>query len=158
DPDTGELIRAKVPDHVEWYAKYFTAVTGIQSTSADLIKMSEVVYNFQRIFNIRQGKGLREHDSNLPYRAMGPVLPIEYESRTERYDEQLVALGYEINGKETEEKLVILRKYREEQYKKLQDAVYKERGWNQNGCPTIKKVKELGIDFHEIIKFIKPYQ
>jgi len=158
DPDTGELIRAKVPDHVDWYAKFFSAVTGLQSTPTDLIKMSEVVYNFQRIFNIRQGKGLRKHDSNLPYRAMGPVLPLEYESRTERYDKQLEDLGYDIKGKKTEEKISILRKYREEQYIKLQDAVYKERGWNQNGCPTLKKVKELGIDFVDIIKVIKPYQ
>ena len=158
DPKTGELVRAKVPDHVAWYAKYFSAVTGRKSTPNDIIKMSEVVYTFQRIFNIRQGKGLRENDSNLPYRAMGPVLPLEYESRAERYDDQLKELGYEIKSKSTEEKIKILRKYREEQYSKLQDAVYKERGWNQKGCPTIEKVKELGIDFPEILTIIKQYQ
>ncbi len=58
--------------------------------------MSERVYNFQRIFNIRQGKGLREHDSNLPYRAMGPVTKMEYESRKERYAEQLKELDIDI--------------------------------------------------------------
>ena len=52
----------------------------------------------------------------------------------------------------------ILRKYREEQYEKLQDAVYLERGWNKNGCPTIATVKRLGIDFHKIIDIIAPYQ
>jgi aldehyde:ferredoxin oxidoreductase len=156
--ETGELVRAKVPDHVEWYAKYFSAVTGRNSTPEDLIKMSEVVYNFQRIFNIRQGKGLREHDSNLPYRAMGPVTPLEYESRVERYDEQLKEMGIKIFDKSTEEKIKILREYREDQYFKLQDAVYKERGWNQKGCPTIEKVKELGIDYDDLISIIKPYQ
>jgi len=158
DLRTGELVRAKVPDHVEWYAKYFTAVTGRNSTPKDLINMSERVYNFQRIFNIRVGQGLREGDSNLPYRAMGPVTPLEYESRQERYDDQLQELGFNISNKATEEKIKILRKHREEQYSKLQDAVYKERGWNQNGCPTIEKVKELGIDYDDVIKFIKPYQ
>ncbi|MFX0029914.1 MAG: aldehyde ferredoxin oxidoreductase family protein [Candidatus Hermodarchaeota archaeon] len=158
NPETGELVRAKVPDHVAWYAQYFSAVTGRKSTPDDIIKMSEVVYNFQRIFNIRQGKGLREHDSNFPYRAMGPVLPLEYESRAERYDDQLKGLGYDINSKTTEEKLALLREYREKQYLKLQDAVYKERGWSKNGCPTIKKVKELGIDLPEIINYIKKYQ
>ncbi|MFX0059194.1 MAG: aldehyde ferredoxin oxidoreductase family protein [Candidatus Hodarchaeota archaeon] len=158
DPETGELVRAKVPDHVEWYTKYFSAVTGRKATTDDLIKMSEVVYNFQRIFNIRQGKGLREYDSNLPYRAMGPVTPLEYESRAEMYDEQLKELGIKISDKTTEEKIKVLREYREEQYSKLQDAVYKERGWNQKGCPTIEKVKELGIDYDDVIAFIKPYQ
>ena len=159
DPKTGELVRAKIPKHVEWYAKYFSAVTGRKSTPDDLIKMSERVYNFQRIFNIRQGKGLRENDSNLPYRAMGPVTEEEYESRMDRYDEQLEKI-LNINPKEhsTKEKLEILRKYRKEQYEKLIDAVYKERGWNKNGCPTIEKVKELGIDWDDVLEIIKPYQ
>ena len=158
DPITGELVRAKVPDHVEWYSQYFSAVTGRESKPDDIINMSEVVYNFQRIFNIRQGGGLRVNDSNLPYRAMGPVFPLEYESRSERYDEQLIDLGVEVGEKTTQEKIKILRKHREEQYSQLQDAVYKERGWNEKGCPTIKKVKELGIDYDEVISIIKPYQ
>ncbi|MFW9772393.1 MAG: aldehyde ferredoxin oxidoreductase family protein [Promethearchaeota archaeon] len=158
DSKTGELIRAKVPDHVKWYAQYFSAVTGRKSTPNDLIRMSERVYNFQRIFNIRQGKGLRENDSNLPYRAMGPVTPPEYESRQDRYDMQLKDIGIKIENKSTEEKIKILRNHREEQYRKLQDAVYKERGWNENGCPTVKKVRELGIDLEDVLKYIKPYQ
>jgi aldehyde:ferredoxin oxidoreductase len=158
DPETGELVRAKVPDHVKWYAKYFSAVTGRQSAPDDLIKMSERVYNLQRIFNIRQGKGLREHDSNFPYRAMGPVTPLEYKSRIERYDNQLKELGFNISNKNVEEKIKILRKHREKQYTKLQDAVYLERGWNKNGCPTIKKLKELDLDYDDMIDIIAPYQ
>ncbi len=159
DEKTGELMRAKIPKHVEWYAKYFSAVTGIISTPDDLVRMSERVYTFQRIFNIRQGKGLREHDSNLPYRAMGPVTKIEYESRKDRYDDQLrEILKIDVNSKTIEEKIQILRKYREDQYSKLQDAVYKERGWTQNGCPTIEKVRELGIDDDDVISIIKPLQ
>jgi aldehyde:ferredoxin oxidoreductase len=158
DPDTGELVRAKIPDHQKWYAEYFSAVTGRESTIEDLILMSERVYTFQRIFNIRQGKGLRENDSNLPYRAVGPVTPLEYESRAERYDDQLKEMDIDITCKSTEEKIKILRKHREGQYEKLQDAVYLERGWNKNGCPTIATVKRLGIDFHKIIDIIAPYQ
>ncbi|HEC39473.1 MAG TPA: aldehyde:ferredoxin oxidoreductase, partial [bacterium] len=94
----------------------------------------------------------------LPYRAMGPVTLAEYESRTERYDNQLKVLGYDITSKKTEEKMGLLRKHREEQYTILQDAVYKERGWSQKGCPTIETVKKLGIDFTDVIKLIKPHQ
>ena len=158
DPNTGELLQARIPYHVEWYTKFFSAVTGRQSTPNDLIKMSERVYNFQRIFNIRLGQGLREGDSNLPYRAMGPVTPVEYESRIDRYDNQLKELGFDIEGKSTEEKIKILRKHREGQYSKLQDVVYKERGWNQKGSPTIELVKELGIDYDEVISVISPHQ
>jgi aldehyde:ferredoxin oxidoreductase len=89
---------------------------------------------------------------------MGPVTLQEYLSRMERYDEQLKEIGNEVIGKSTEEKIKILRNYRVEQYIKLQDAVYKERGWNKNGCPTLKKVKELGLDFKDILNIITPYQ
>jgi len=63
---------AKVMRHVEWYAEYFSSVTGNKVTPEDLISMSERVYNFQRVFCVKMGFGTREHD-NIPYRAMGPV-------------------------------------------------------------------------------------
>jgi len=158
-PLTLPNVRAKIPKHVQWYAEYFSGVTGFDSTPEDLVKMSERVYNFQRIFNIRQGKGLREHDSNLPYRAMGPVTREEYESRLERYDGQLKDLvGVVTEGKTTKEKMAILRSFREEQYTRLQDAVYTRRGWTPQGCPSITKVKELGLDMQDVIDIINPYQ
>ena len=144
--------------HVEWYADYFSAVTGIEVKPDDLIRMSERVYNFQRIFNLRQGFGRREHD-NIPYRAMGPVSVEEYESRQDRYDEQLRELGIlDREGKSTEQKLRALREYREGQYEKLKDAAYKRRGWSPDGIPTVEKIKELGIDFPDVLELISKYQ
>ena len=63
-----------------------------------------------------------------------------------------------IDDKSIEEKMKILRKYREIQYIKLQEAVYRKRGWNAFGCPTIEIVKVLGIDYDDVIHVIKPYQ
>ena len=146
---------AKVMKHVQWYADYYGAVTGKAATPDDLIKMSEAVYNFQRIFNLRMGYGKREHDT-LPYRAMGPVTALEYESRRERYDNQLTEKhGVDITGKETQEKVAILRRIREEQYEQLKDAVYERRGWTKDGIPTMETVKRLGIDFPEILEVLK---
>jgi aldehyde:ferredoxin oxidoreductase len=145
---------AKVMKHVQWYAEYFSAVTGIEVTPDALIEISERVYNFQRIFNLRQGFGRREHDT-LPYRAMGPVTLEEYESRQDRYDEQLREFGIlEPEGKSTGEKLRALRKYREDRYEKLKDAVYERRGWTSDGVPTVQKIKELEIDFPEVIELV----
>ena len=116
--------------------------------------MSERVYNFQRVFNYRLGFGTREHD-RIPYRSAGPVTSEEYESRAERYDKQLQEKwNYDITGKSTDEKRDYLRKMREEDYRKLCDAVYKRRGWDDNGVPTISKMKELKMDFPEVIKVL----
>jgi aldehyde:ferredoxin oxidoreductase len=149
---------AKVMAHVENYAKYFYAVTGVKVTPDDLILMSEKVYNFQRIFNLRMGFGTRKHD-DIPYRAVGPVTEEEYESRAERYDKQLrEKVGFDPDGKSTKEKLTVLRKYREAEYEKLKDAVYKRRGWNHNGVPTLEKVRRLGIDTSDVVKLIEKFQ
>jgi len=149
---------AKVIAHVLNYAKYFYAVTGRKVTIDDIIAMSEKVYNFQRIFSLRMGFGRREHDS-IPYRAMGPVTEEEYESRSERYDKQLKEkLGFDPNGKSTSEKLSAMRRYRESEYERLKDAVYRRRGWNTNGVPTLEKVKELGIDFPDVVELLERFQ
>ena len=146
---------AKVVKHLNWYAEYFSAVTGRQVTADDLIVMSEAVYNFQRIFNRRMGFGRREHDT-IPYRAMGPVTAEEYESRQDRYDEQLVNKYHvDIDGKSSSEKTALLRTFREEQYRKLQDAVYRRRGWSENGVPTQETARRLNIDFPEVLEVIQ---
>ncbi|MGA2769041.1 MAG: aldehyde ferredoxin oxidoreductase C-terminal domain-containing protein [Candidatus Bathyarchaeia archaeon] len=149
---------AKVMAHVENYARFFSAVTGEKVTVEDMILMSERVYNFQRIFNLRMGFGTREYDA-LPYRAVGPVTREEYESRAERYDKQLrEKVGYDPEGKSTEEKMAALRKYREAEYEKLKDAVYARRGWNKNGVPTLEKVKALGIDFPDVVELLRKHE
>ncbi len=146
---------AKVPKHVNWYAQFFSAVTGRKVSGDDLIRMSERVYNFQRVFNLRMGFGRREHD-DIPYRAIGPVTVEEYESRQERYDNQLRdEYDVDISGMSMEEKLRLLRKFREERYERLKDAVYSRRGWTPEGIPTLETVKRLKIDFPEVLEVLK---
>ena len=148
---------AKVSKHVQWYADYFSSVTGKKVGQDDLILMSEKVYNFQRIFNLKMGFGRREHDT-LPYRAVGPVTEDEYLSREDRYDKQLIEIHkVDIQDKSTAEKVAILRKLREEQYETLKDAVYKRRGWTNDGIPTVETVKRLGIDFPEVLDLLKSH-
>jgi aldehyde:ferredoxin oxidoreductase len=113
------------------------------------------VYNFQRVFNLKMGFGTREHD-RIPYRSQGPVTTDEYESRVDRYDKQLrERLGLDPAALTTPEKVIALRAYREEQYQKLSDAVYRRRGWNSNGIPTISKLHELGIDFPDVVALVR---
>ncbi|MHB1653043.1 MAG: aldehyde ferredoxin oxidoreductase family protein [Desulfitobacteriaceae bacterium] len=148
---------AKVPEHVQNYVELYNGVTGSNIDKHELIRQSEVVYNFQRVFNLRMGFGTRQHDK-VPYRSVGPVTVEEYESRQERYDSQLKELLHiDPEGKTTEEKIQILRKFREEQYQKLCDAVYQRRGWNSNGIPTMDTLQRLGIDFPEVVEVVKKH-
>ncbi|MFO7617336.1 MAG: aldehyde ferredoxin oxidoreductase C-terminal domain-containing protein [Bacteroidales bacterium] len=149
---------AKVPEHVDNYVTIYKAVTGREFDTKRLIEDSERVYNFQRVFNLRRGFGTRRFDAQ-PFRAAGPVTIEEYESRSERYDKQLLDLtGFDPSGKSSEEKLKALREYRESQYEKLLDAVYLRRGWNKNGVPKIDFLKQIGMDLPEVIEVVAPHQ
>jgi aldehyde:ferredoxin oxidoreductase len=149
---------AKVPEHVDNYVTIFNAVTGSHIDKNELVRQSERVYNFQRIFNIRRGYGTRKYDAQ-PYRAAGPVTVEEYESRAERYDKQLRELvGVNPDGMSSVEKVKVMRKYRENRYEQLLDAVYQRRGWNKNGIPTIEHLKNIGMDLPEVINVVTPLQ
>lgn len=149
---------AKIPEHVQNYVDLYNGVTGMSIDKEELILQSERVYNFQRVFNIRMGKGLRAQDA-MPYRAMGPVTAEEYLSRQARYDGQLKELiGIEPQGKSTQEKISLVRNYRLDQYEKLTDAVYKRRGWTSNGVPTLEHLKTIGMDLPEVLSVVKLLQ
>jgi len=144
----------KVPEHVMNYFKLYTAITGEPMTWDELILQSERVYNFQRVFNIRQGYGMRR-DDYPPYRAMGPVREDEYISREERYDKQMKEkIGVDPAGKTASEKVRITREYRMKQYESLVDAVFKRRGWTPDGCPTPEHLREIGMDLPEVLEVV----
>jgi len=144
---------AKVPEHLQNYVDVFNAVTGRTVTSEDLILMSERIYNFQQLFQIRMGKGTREFH-NIPYRAMGPVFPAEWNARKEYYDQELKENGIDPSQINVESKIEKLRKIRMKQWNDLVDTVYYRRGWDKRGIPTIGKLKELGMDLPELVELV----
>ncbi|MBN1197332.1 MAG: aldehyde ferredoxin oxidoreductase C-terminal domain-containing protein, partial [Candidatus Aminicenantes bacterium] len=149
---------AKVPEHVQNYVDLYNAVTGSSIDKKEMIRQSERVYNFQRIFNLRMGHG-RRADDYPPYRAMGPLTVEEYESRSERYDKQLRELiQVDPEGKSVEEKLALHRRWREDRYEQLLDAVYKRRGWTPDGVPRIEHLRAIGMDLPELIAVVKDHQ
>jgi aldehyde:ferredoxin oxidoreductase len=144
----------KVPEHVENYCRIYTAITGEPLDWNGLIRQSERVYNFQRVFNIRQGYGRRK-DDYPPYRAMGPVFEDEYVAREERYDQQMrEKIGIDPEGLSTAEKVRITREYRMKQYNSLIDAVFQRRGWTPDGCPAPEHLRDLGMDLPEVIAVV----
>ena len=67
-------------------------------------------------------------------------------------------IGIDPTGKTTAEKVAITRKYREDRYEQLLDAVYNRRGWTKNGVPKLDHLKEIGMDLPELIEVVKPLQ
>ena len=141
------ITAAKIPEHVENYLWLFEGVTGKRISNEEMISQSEAVHNFQRLFNVKMGFGTRKYDA-IPYRAMGPVTEQEYKSREKLYDGILeVEVEYTVEGKSVQEKIKAL----------LCDAVYKRKGWDENGVPTLETIKRLKIDFREVLSVWQNY-
>jgi len=149
---------SKVPEHVQNYVDIQNAVTGWNVKKEDLILQSERCYNWQCAMTVWLGRGRRKDDW-IPYRSMGPVTMMEYKSRKERYDKQLIErLGIskeKLEKMNTKEKMKLLYDYRQDQYQKLADAVYYRRGWTPNGVPTPQKIKQLGMDDPKMLKMLQ---
>ena len=145
---------AKVIEHVHNYHKIYQAITGKEMDTDSMILQSERVYTFQKVFNLRMGGGKRS-DDHPPYRAVGPVTEEEYLSRQDRYDKQLAEkVGVDPAKMTLQEKMAKLKEYRMEQYNVLVDTVYKRKGWDANGIPTLEHLKRIGMDLPELIEVI----
>jgi len=149
---------SKVPEHVQNYVDIQNAVTGWNVTKDELILQSERCYNWQRAMNVWMGRGKRKDDW-IPYRSMGPVTEMEYFSRMDRYDKQLIEKvaikEKELKKMNIKEKVKRLYEYRQNQYQKLIDAVYFRREWSPNGVPTPQKIKQLGFDDSKMLKILR---
>ena len=89
----------------------------------------------------------------------GPVTKEEYESRAERYDQQIITeMGLDPKGMSTEEKMALHREWRTGRFSKLMDSVYTRRGWTLDGVPTLERLQELGLDaFPEVVEVVKQH-
>jgi aldehyde:ferredoxin oxidoreductase len=107
------------------YAQFYTAVTGIKTSTEDLLTSAERVWNLTRCFWIRENPGFDRTWDLPPKRWTQPFNegPIKGQ-----------ALTYE-------------------DYNKLLDEYYRLRGWDSNGIPTENKLKELKLDF--VLKELK---
>ncbi len=121
-----KFSRGTYYDGLEDMANYYSLATGIKVTPEDLRKAGERINNLARLFNIREGVGTREFDA-LPPKIMNVPIPDEG-----------VAKGSVVNKEEFDLGL---------------DDYYEARGWTKEGMPTVKKLKELGLEeFAHIVK------
>jgi aldehyde:ferredoxin oxidoreductase len=120
-----------------------------------MILQSERVYNYERIFNYRMGKGTRK-EHTIPDRALGPVFPDEWNVRKEYFEKKLEEAGISGEGLSVEEKISRLLEYRRGEWEKLVDAVYARRGWDRNGVPTKETVERLGLGSPEVLELLEP--
>jgi aldehyde:ferredoxin oxidoreductase len=145
----------KIPEHVQNYVELFEATTGRKTTEADIMEQSERMHNLQRVFNIRLGVSGREND-RPPYRAVGPVTVEEYLFKEEFYDKKVKEIvSDDIEKMGVDEKIKILRKYREDFYENLLDAVYERRGWDKNGVPKVETLERLGINYPDLLEVVE---
>jgi aldehyde:ferredoxin oxidoreductase len=97
--------------------KLYSLATGIETDEKEMMKTAERVYNLERAYICREG--IRRKDDHLIGKWADEPIP---------------------NGPYKGEKID------PEKWELMLDDYYRMRGWNQDGVPEIKKLKELGLD------------
>jgi len=114
-----KFSRGTYYDGMDDMTKYYNLATGFDLTPEELTKAGERINNLARLYNIREGVGTRDYDT-LPPKIMKVPIP-----------DKGVAHGAVVNQEEFDLGL---------------DDYYSVRGWTKNGVPTMKKLKELGLE------------
>jgi len=100
----------------EYYARFYSAVTGVPMTLAGLLKASERIYNLTRAINVK--RGLTAKDDWLP----------------DRDFEDPVAVGS-----------ISAAKLDRNKFRDFLSLYYELRGWDKNGVPTREKLVGLDL-------------
>jgi aldehyde:ferredoxin oxidoreductase len=137
------------PASQEIYADFYNAMLGTDLTWQEIFAQTDRDINLQRVMNVlRFGTHTAQMDW-IPERAIGPTEDAHYEAEAEFNDAQLVeVLGkplVEVLALPTTEKRRILMEARSADLKKLVKVYYEERGWNENGVPTVDTLKGLAL-------------
>lgn len=140
---------------IEYYLELVNATFGTERTLEDLLDESERCYLLHKLINLRQGFGTREGDS-IPLRAMSPVFINEYKSREDHYTQYLSNVaGIDIDGMSDKQRLIALQDYRRDQYEKLTDVVYQEKGYDPDGIPTDETLQLLGFTDKAYLEIVR---
>lgn len=113
-----KFSRGTYYDGMKDLANYYTLATGIPMTPEELDKTGERIENLARLFNIREGKGTREHDT-LPWKIKNVPVPEDGPAKGAVVSEEEFQLGL--------------------------DDYYETRGWTMAGVPTVEKLNELNL-------------
>ncbi len=138
---------------IDYYLDLVNATLGTKKTLNDLLVESERSYLLHKLINLRQGFGTRIHDQ-IPLRAMAPVYMNEFIFLKERYEEYLKKEGVDLQGKTDKEKLHLLQTIRINQYGRLCDAVYSEKGYDLDGIPFKETLFRLGLEDEKYLTII----
>jgi aldehyde:ferredoxin oxidoreductase len=95
----------------EEYANILSAVTGVDYTSEDLMRIGERIWNVERLYNLREG--FSKDEDMLPERFF-----------KEKVHERVIDKN---------------------EFLQTLDEYYRMRGWDENGVPTERTLKRLGL-------------
>lgn len=135
--DSGAHWVWDAPRNISQLADFYSAATGFQITPKELKEKGEVIWNLERLLNVREG-WTREIEE-IP---KAWIRMMETPIRLRTGDRYFIDW--------------FNRRVYKEDITKWLDDYYIERGWDKRlGIPTVEKLKSLRLD--DFIKVVEPY-
>ncbi|HJV35740.1 aldehyde ferredoxin oxidoreductase C-terminal domain-containing protein [Geomonas sp.] len=140
------------PASQEIYADFYNGVLGTELGWEEIFEQTDRDINLQRVMNVmRYGAGTVDQDW-IPDRAIGPTEDTLYETEQEYNDAELARLLGEESAAvaplPTAQKRPLLMELRKKELRKLIGVYYQQRGWTEQGIPTVESLKQLGLWEH----------
>lgn len=98
------------------YPRFVAAATGRTMPLEEFLRLGERIWNLERLFNL--GAGFSRADDALPERCFEPIKGPASEGAVLEHD----------------------------RFEAMLEEYYSRRGWDRDGVPALKKLKELGIE------------
>jgi aldehyde:ferredoxin oxidoreductase len=128
--------------------KLLYLVTGIKWTVKEFLKTGERIHNLAKLFNIKHG--WKKSDDYPPWRAFNEYLKDKPVLRAIKSEHKNILKSYtKLHGMKKfpvtvfDKKGAIIRK---DEYEVALLSYYKARGWDKDGIPTKKLLKELRLE------------
>ena len=107
--------------NLEWYPKYFAAVTGVKWTLDDFWNAADRVYSLVRSYAVRESNGDWDRDMDQP-----PA----------RWFKESLSCG-PLTGSKLDK----------DGFEKMLSWYYQKRGWDEQGIPTKKRLIDHGLEW-----------
>ena len=152
NPESAKRVNADSyinPASQEIYADFYNGVLGTELGWEEIFEKTDRDINLQRVMNVmRYGSGTSEHDW-IPERAIGPTEDGLYETEQEYNDGELCRIlgkdAVAVAALPTSEKRQLLMAHRRKELRQLIQVYYEERGWSEQGIPTVGTLERLGL-------------
>lgn len=152
NPESAKRVNTDVyinPASQEIYADFYNGMLGTDLSWEEIFEKTDRDINLQRVMNVMRYGDATDAQDWIPDRAIGPTEDRLYETEASFNDAEVAKILEkpleEVQAQATTQKRLLLMENRKKELTRLVKVYYEERGWSEQGIPTVETLKRLEL-------------